>query len=33
MINIKNTLIGYKENLMGTKGWGEMTRKGFTQKP
>ncbi|MWB95204.1 glycosyltransferase [Flavobacterium sp. GA093] len=25
-------LIGYKEKIMGTKGWGEMTRKGFTKK-
>jgi biofilm PGA synthesis N-glycosyltransferase PgaC len=25
-------LIGYKEKMMGTKGWGEMTRKGFTKK-
>lgn len=26
-------LLGYKEKIMGTKGWGEMTRKGFTKKP
>ncbi|TDO82818.1 cellulose synthase/poly-beta-1,6-N-acetylglucosamine synthase-like glycosyltransferase [Flavobacterium chryseum] len=25
-------IIGYKEKIMGTKGWGEMTRKGFTKK-
>lgn len=25
-------LVGYKEKIMGTKGWGEMTRKGFTKK-
>jgi cellulose synthase/poly-beta-1,6-N-acetylglucosamine synthase-like glycosyltransferase len=25
-------LVGYKEKVMGTKGWGEMTRKGFTKK-
>ncbi len=25
-------IIGYKEKLMGTKGWGDMTRKGFTKK-
>lgn len=25
-------LLGYKEKIMGTKGWGEMTRKGFTKK-
>lgn len=32
-LTIYAALIGYKENLIGTKGWGEMTRKGFTQKP
>lgn len=32
-LTIYAALIGYKENIMGTKGWGEMTRKGFTQKP
>ncbi|MEN2399179.1 glycosyltransferase [Flavobacterium sp. MC2016-06] len=26
------SLIGYKEKIMGTKGWGEMTRKGFNKK-
>ncbi|WP_017495707.1 glycosyltransferase family 2 protein [Flavobacterium sp. WG21] len=25
-------LIGYKEKILGTKGWGDMTRKGFTKK-
>lgn len=25
-------LIGYKEKIKGTHGWGEMTRKGFTKK-
>ncbi|WP_348822883.1 glycosyltransferase family 2 protein [Flavobacterium aestuarii] len=25
-------LAGYKEKIMGTKGWGEMTRKGFSKK-
>lgn len=25
-------LVGYKEKILGTKGWGEMTRKGFTKK-
>ena len=25
-------LVGYKEKIMGTKGWGEMTRKGFSKK-
>ncbi|MFD1605563.1 glycosyltransferase family 2 protein [Flavobacterium artemisiae] len=25
-------LVGYKEKIVGTKGWGEMTRKGFTKK-
>jgi poly-beta-1,6-N-acetyl-D-glucosamine synthase len=25
-------LIGYKEKIMGTNSWGEMTRKGFTKK-
>jgi biofilm PGA synthesis N-glycosyltransferase PgaC len=32
-LTIYAALIGYKENIMGIKGWGEMTRKGFTQKP
>lgn len=26
-------LIGYKEKIKGTKGWGDMTRKGFTKQP
>lgn len=25
-------LVGYKDKVLGTKGWGEMTRKGFTKK-
>lgn len=25
-------LVGYREKIRGTKGWGEMTRKGFTKK-
>ena len=25
-------LVGYKEKIKGTHGWGEMTRKGFTKK-
>lgn len=25
-------LVGYKEKIRGTHGWGEMTRKGFTKK-
>lgn len=32
-LTVYAALIGYKEKLMGTKGWGEMTRKGFTKKP
>lgn len=26
-------LVGYKEKIMGSHGWGEMTRKGFNKKP
>ncbi|WP_394995912.1 glycosyltransferase [Emticicia sp.] len=26
-------LVGYMEKIRGTKGWGEMTRKGFQKKP
>lgn len=32
-LTVYASLIGYKEKIMGTKGWGEMTRKGFTKKP
>lgn len=31
-ITVYSALVGYKEKVMGTKGWGEMTRKGFTKK-
>ncbi|WP_149207030.1 glycosyltransferase family 2 protein [Flavobacterium johnsoniae] len=31
-LTVYAALIGYKEKVMGTKGWGEMTRKGFTKK-
>lgn len=31
-LTVYSALIGYKEKIMGTKGWGEMTRKGFTKK-
>lgn len=31
-ITVYAALVGYKEKVMGTKGWGEMTRKGFTKK-
>ena len=31
-LTVYAALIGYKEKFMGTKGWGEMTRKGFTKK-
>jgi len=31
-LTVYAALIGYKEKIMGTKGWGEMTRKGFTKK-
>ncbi|WP_246296995.1 glycosyltransferase family 2 protein [Flavobacterium inviolabile] len=31
-ITVYSALVGYKEKIMGTKGWGEMTRKGFTKK-
>ncbi|MDQ6469856.1 glycosyltransferase [Flavobacterium sp. LHD-80] len=31
-LTVYSALIGYKEKVMRTKGWGEMTRKGFTKK-
>ncbi|HKO77648.1 MAG TPA: glycosyltransferase [Flavobacterium sp.] len=31
-LTVYAALVGYKEKIMGTKGWGEMTRKGFTKK-
>ncbi|GGA85113.1 glycosyl transferase family 2 [Flavobacterium palustre] len=31
-LTVYAALIGYKEKMMGTKGWGEMTRKGFTKR-
>ena len=31
-LTVYAALIGYKEKIMGTKGWGEMTRKGFNKK-
>ncbi|RVT73939.1 glycosyltransferase family 2 protein [Flavobacterium sufflavum] len=31
-IAVYSSLVGYKEKIMGTKGWGEMTRTGFTKK-
>ena len=31
-LTVYASLVGYKEKIMGTKGWGEMTRKGFTKK-
>ncbi|KAF2517160.1 glycosyltransferase family 2 protein [Flavobacterium foetidum] len=32
-LTVYAALLGYKEKIKGTKGWGEMTRKGFTKKP
>lgn len=31
-LTVFSSLIGYKEKMLGVKGWGEMTRKGFTKK-
>lgn len=31
-ITVYAALVGYKDKVMGTKGWGEMTRKGFTKQ-
>lgn len=31
-LTVYAALVGYKEKIRGTKGWGEMTRKGFTKK-
>lgn len=31
-LTVYAALVGYKDKVMGTNGWGEMTRKGFTKK-